>query len=42
MMEAIYKRFAVEHGLKLGSPTAFSLLRYEKEIDRLRHGATTT
>lgn len=36
MMEAVYKRFAVEHGLKLGSPTAFSLLRYEKEIDRLQ------
>jgi hypothetical protein len=35
MMEAIYKKFAVEHGLKLGSPTAFSLLRYEKELDRL-------
>jgi len=36
MMEAVYKRFSVEHGLKLGSPTAFSLLRYEKEIDRLQ------
>jgi predicted GTPase len=36
MMEAVYKRFAVEHGLKLGSPTAFSLLRYEKELDRLQ------
>ena len=35
MMEAVYKKFAVEHGLKLGTPTAFSLLRYEKEIDRL-------
>ena len=36
MMEAVYKKFAVEHGLKLGSPTTFSLLRYEKEIDRLQ------
>jgi predicted GTPase len=36
MMEAVYKRFAVEHGLKLGSPTAFSLLRYRKELDRLQ------
>ena len=36
MMEAVYKRFSVEHGLKLGSPTAFSLLRYEKELDRLQ------
>ncbi len=36
MMEAVYKKFAVEHGLKLGAPTAFSLLRYEKELDRLQ------
>ena len=36
MMEAIYKKFSVEHGLKLGSPTTFSLLRYEKELDRLQ------
>ena len=35
MMDAVYKKFAVEHGLKLGSPTSFSLLRYEKELDRL-------
>ena len=35
MMEVIYKKFAVEHGLKLGTPIAFSLRRYEKEIDRL-------
>ena len=35
MMDAIYKKFSVEHGLKLGSPTPFSLLRYIKEIDRL-------
>jgi hypothetical protein len=34
MMEAIYKKFRIEHGLKLGSPTPFSLLRYEKELDR--------
>lgn len=36
MMEAVYKKFSVEHGLKLGTPTAFSLLRYEKELDRLQ------
>ena len=36
MMEAVYKKFSVEHGLKLGSPTTFSLLRYEKELDRLQ------
>ncbi len=35
MMDAVYKKFSVEHGLKLGSPTSFSLLRYEKELDRL-------
>ena len=36
MMDAVYKKFAVEHGLKLGAPTTFSLLRYEREIDRLQ------
>ncbi|MCL2523263.1 MAG: dynamin family protein [Betaproteobacteria bacterium] len=36
MMNAIYKRFAVEHGLKLGTPVTFSLLRYEKELNRLQ------
>ena len=35
MMEAVYKRLNVEHGLKLPAPAAFSLLRYEKEIGRL-------
>ena len=35
MMEAIYKKFRIEHGLKLGTPTAYSLLRYEKELARL-------
>jgi len=35
MMEAIYRKFSVEHGLRLGTPATFSLLRYEKEIDRL-------
>lgn len=41
MMEAVYKKFAVEHGLKLGSPTAFSLLRYEKEVDHLEQWCDT-
>ncbi|MBS1196931.1 MAG: hypothetical protein H6R18_716 [Proteobacteria bacterium] len=41
MMEAVYKKFSVEHGLKLGSPTTFSLLRYEKEIDRLENWCNT-
>jgi len=41
MMEAIYKKFSVEHGLKLGSPAAFSLVRYRKEIDRLESWCNT-
>ncbi len=41
MMEAIYKKFSVEHGLKLGSPAAFSLVRYLKEIDRLERWCNT-
>ena len=36
MMDAVYRRFASEHGLKLGAPTAFSLLRYSAEVDRLQ------
>jgi len=35
MMEAIYKKFSVEHNLKLGTPVNFSLMRYQKEIDRI-------
>src|SRR5574338_377187 len=34
-LEAMHKRFSVEHGLTLTSPTPFSTLRYEQEIDRL-------
>ncbi len=41
MMEAVYKKFSVEHGLKLGSPAAFSLLRYDKELDRLEGWCNT-
>ncbi|SBT07809.1 conserved hypothetical protein [Candidatus Accumulibacter aalborgensis] len=41
MMEAIYRKFSVEHGLKLGAPIAFSLIRYEKEIDRLDEWCST-
>ena len=41
MMEAIYKKFAVEHGLKLGTPHGFSLIRYEKDIDRLESWCDT-
>jgi hypothetical protein len=35
MMEAMHKRFQVEHGLQLGTPMPFSLSRYTREIDRL-------
>ena len=41
MMEAVYKKFSVEHGLRLGTPAAFSLLRYEKELDRLEGWCNT-
>jgi hypothetical protein len=41
MMGAVYKKFSVEHGLKLGTPAAFSLLRYEKELDRLEGWCNT-
>lgn len=35
MLDAMYKRFSVEHGLKLNAPEAFSTVRYEQELDRL-------
>ncbi len=35
MLEAMYKRFSVEHGLRLTAPTPLSMLKYGKEIDRL-------
>ncbi|MHB1375103.1 MAG: dynamin family protein [Thauera sp.] len=35
MLETMYKRFSVEHGLKLPPPETFSTLRYEAELDRL-------
>jgi len=35
MMEAMYERFSTEHGMKLSAPPPFSLMRYEKEINRL-------
>ena len=41
MMEAIYKKFAVEHGLQLGRPSGFSLGPYEKEINRLEQWCDT-
>jgi hypothetical protein len=41
MMNAVYRKFSVEHGLKLGTPASFSLLRYEKELDRLETWCNT-
>jgi hypothetical protein len=35
MMEAMYMRFAKENGLELFTPPPFSMLKYQKEIDRL-------
>ncbi|MDQ7989711.1 MAG: dynamin family protein [Candidatus Dactylopiibacterium sp.] len=35
MLEAMYTRLAVEHGLKLAPPATFSTLRYERDILRL-------
>ena len=36
MLDAMYKRFSSEHGLRLAAPTPFSMLKYEKELDRLQ------
>jgi len=35
MLESMYRRFSVEHGLKLTSPEGFSTEPYEAELDRL-------
>jgi len=35
MMQAMYTRFANEHGLDPFTPPPFSMLKYQKEIDRL-------
>jgi hypothetical protein len=35
MMRAMYARFAKEHGLEPYNPPAFSVLKYQKEIERL-------
>jgi len=41
MMEAIQKKFVIEHGLKLSNPNGFSVTRYRKEIDRLEQWCNT-
>lgn len=35
MLDTMYRRFSVEHGLKLTPPETFSTQRYEQELDRL-------
>lgn len=35
MLDSMYRRFSVEHGLKLTSPEGFSTEPYEAELDRL-------
>jgi DNA repair exonuclease SbcCD ATPase subunit len=35
MMRAMYARFAKEHGLAVFSPPPFSVLKYQKEVERL-------
>ena len=41
MMNAIQKKFVIEHGLKLSNPSVLSLGRYRKEIDRLEQWCDT-
>jgi len=35
MMQAMYARFAREHGLEAFTPPPFSMLKYQKEVERL-------
>ena len=35
MMEAMYRKFSEEHGLRLATPASYSLFKYYKEIERL-------
>jgi hypothetical protein len=35
MMQAMYRKFAAEHGLRLAAPQGFSLLRFQKQFDRV-------
>jgi hypothetical protein len=41
MLDAMYRRFSVEHGLKLPPPASFSTLRYEQEVERLERAFNT-
>jgi DNA repair exonuclease SbcCD ATPase subunit len=35
MMQAMYQRFAKEHGIEAFTPPPFSMLKYQKEVERL-------
>jgi predicted nuclease with TOPRIM domain len=41
MMRAMYARFAKEHGLAVFSPPPFSVLKFQKEVERLERAYTT-
>ena len=41
MMRAMYARFATEHGLEPFTPPPFSMLKYQKEIERLERAYNT-
>jgi phage shock protein A len=41
MMRAMYARFALEHGLSPFDPPQFSVLKYEKEVERLERAYNT-
>lgn len=41
MMDVMYKKFSIEHGLKLGTPSRFSLLGCEKEVGRIEQWCGT-
>jgi hypothetical protein len=41
MMEAMYRKFGEEHGLRLAAPHGFSLFRYQREFERLERAYQT-
>ncbi|GHU34116.1 hypothetical protein AGMMS50256_27300 [Betaproteobacteria bacterium] len=41
MVDAMQKKFVVEHGLRLSNPESFSLTRFRREIDRLQQWCDT-
>ncbi|MCC6194350.1 MAG: dynamin family protein [Burkholderiales bacterium] len=41
MMRAMYARFAKDHGLEVFTPPPFSVLKYQKEVERLERAYNT-